>query len=37
MTRLSGEKGHSRTDDPPAFNTKLVEEIGEGEHAGQTA
>ncbi|MGD9607096.1 MAG: type 1 glutamine amidotransferase domain-containing protein [Leucobacter sp.] len=28
----------SRTpDDLPAFNRKLVEEIGEGEHAGQTA
>ncbi len=28
----------SRTpDDLPAFNAKLVEEIGEGEHAGQTA
>lgn len=28
----------SRTpDDLPAFNAKLVEELGEGEHAGQTA
>ena len=28
----------SRTpDDLPAFNAKLVEEIGEGEHQGQTA
>lgn len=26
-----------RPDDLPAFNTKVIEEIGEGKHAGQTA
>ncbi len=38
MTHLTGTHvAMLATDDLPAFNAKLVEEIAEGRHRGQTA